>query len=100
MEITYWEKEKPINPDEMMRELQNEGLLPYIWQDGIGAFYPTHSHPYKEIRWIVSGSVTFGVKGEEITLYPGDRLELPANTPHYAKMSDQSITTYLCASKE
>ena len=100
MTVSRWDKNREPSLFEIKEELKKEGLASYLYQDGIGAYYPTHTHPYDEIRWVVSGSVTFGVEGEEVTLYPGDRLDIPANTPHYARMSDQTPTTYLCASKE
>jgi len=98
MKIRRWEQDKEINLSEMKNQLENEGLSSFLWQDDIGTFYPAHTHSYTEVRWIVSGSITFGVNGEEVTLYSGDRLELPANTSHYAKMSDETSTSYLCAS--
>ena len=99
MNIIRWKGNKPVTQSEIESKIKDQGLEYYIWQDGMGAFYPTHSHPYTEIRWVVSGSITFGVGGDEVILNPGDCLELPANVPHYAKMSDETTTIYLCASK-
>jgi len=100
MKITRWNNEQELSPSLLEGSLKKEGLSPFVWQDSPGTYYPTHTHSYSEIRWILKGSITFGVNGEEVTLYPGDCLELPANTPHYAKMANDSATVYLCASKE
>ncbi|MDH4127715.1 MAG: cupin domain-containing protein [Spirochaetota bacterium] len=94
-----WNSDKPVSQSEIESEMRKQGLDCYVWQDGISAYYPTHSHPYTEIRWVIYGSITFGVNGSEVTLYPGDCLELPSNVLHYAKTSDERVTVYLCASK-
>jgi len=42
-----------------------------------------------------------GLRNErEIILNPGDRLDLPANTEHWAKVLSNEPVVYLCASKE
>ncbi|GMT48523.1 MAG: hypothetical protein IEMM0008_0062 [bacterium] len=99
MKIIRWNSNEEVDLRELEASLRKEGLQPFLWKDRAGAFYPTHSHRYTEIRWILEGSITFGVDGEEVTLNPGDRLELPAGTPHYAKTSHNTYSTYLCASK-
>ena len=99
MIITRWNSQRKVNQSEIEELLRSEGLEPFLWQDGAGTYYPTHSHSYEEVRWVIEGSVTFGVQGEEVILNPGDRLDLPAGTEHYAKVSDKHPTIYLCASK-
>ncbi len=98
MKVTRWNKDKILNIVKLECELKKEGLKPFVWQDEAGTYYPAHSHSYEEIRWVLRGAITFGVNGKEITLYSGDRIDLPANTVHYAKMSDKEKTVYLCAS--
>ncbi len=98
--ITRWITKTPPIVSELENQLKNEGLSPFIWTDSEGSYYPTHSHPYTEIRWIIDGTITVGIHGEEIILYPGDRLELKPYTEHYTRMSDDKPTIYLCASKQ
>ncbi|MDH5681223.1 MAG: cupin domain-containing protein [Spirochaetota bacterium] len=100
MKICRWDKPFKANLSHMEDSLKKEGLSSYLWEDSPGTYYPTHSHPYAEVRWVVEGSITLGVSGEEVTLYPGDRLDLPADTNHYARMADDGPTIYLCASKQ
>ncbi len=99
MKIIRWNSNKKIDPQELEDSLRENGFQPFLWKDKAGTFYPTHNHSHTEIRWVLEGSITFGVDGKEVTLNPGDRLELPAGTPHYAKTSHNTHSPYLCASK-
>ncbi len=48
---------------------------------------------------MVSGEITFVVGDEKWVLGPGDRLDLPANTSHWAETSGESKIRMLSASK-
>ena len=37
---------------------------------------------------------------KEVILNPGDRLDLPANTEHWARVVSRVPVVYLCASKK
>ena len=41
----------------------------------------------------------YGVNNEEFVLGPGDRLDLPAGTIHWARVEGDEPVVYLCASK-
>lgn len=101
MKVTRWKKEKGEPSLELIRSLvAEEGVLRcYTWSDAPGKFYPEHSHDEDELRWIVQGSVVVGINGKEIKLKAGDRIEMPAGTPHWAKVSDDSPIIYICATK-
>jgi quercetin dioxygenase-like cupin family protein len=60
-----------------------------------------HAHEYPEVRVIVRGRLRVGLPetGEEIVLGPGDRLDLPANVPHWADVNGNGPVVYLSASK-
>jgi len=77
--------------------LSREGYSVYTWSDPPGTYYPTHTHPDREVRWVVEGEVTIGVEGKELTLRPGDRVELDPETPHWAK-TDKGVR-YVCGSR-
>jgi len=48
-----------------------------------GPFEPIHVHPQQESSAeVLSGSLVFMVRGQEIRLGPGDRTVIPPNTPH------------------
>ncbi len=83
--------------DEARRILEEEGFSTYLWSDSPGTYYPTHTHPDYEVRWVIEGEVVIGAEGKEYTLKPGDRIELEPETPHWAKT--EKGVTYLCGSK-
>lgn len=56
------------------------------WSDPAGITYPIHAHEYPKARVVVRGYLRVGLpeSGEEFVLALVDRLDLPANTPHWA----------------
>jgi quercetin dioxygenase-like cupin family protein len=98
MKIVRWKEPHPPEADALEQSLRKRGLRPFRQTDAAGAFYPEHTHPHDEIRWMVRGRLRLGV-GEEVTeLGPGDRLELPAHTPHWAEVVGGEGALYVCAS--
>ncbi len=71
--------------EEIKKILESEGFSTYIWSDPPGTYYPVHTHPDREVRWIIKGSITIGIGDEEIKLEEGDRLDLEAGIPHWAR---------------
>ncbi len=87
-----------ITDEGKIREiLKGQGYSVYTWSDPPGTYYPTHTHPDREVRWVIEGEVTIGVEGKELTLTPGDMVELDPETPHWAK-TERGVR-YLCGSK-
>jgi len=69
-----------------------EGLRPRAWSNGPGYRYSSHDHPYHKVLYCVEGSITFTVDGGRRELGPGDRLDLPAGTPHSAVVGPGGVT--------
>jgi len=100
MKVTRWKKNLGEPNLEIIRGLvADEGLRCYTWSDAPGKFYPEHTHNEDEMRWIVQGRLTVGVSGKEIKLKAGDRIELPAGTSHWARVSEDGPIIYLCATR-
>jgi len=98
--VRPWDAQGPPDAEHMTTVLAEEGYESiHAFQDRPGSYYPDHEHPYIEVRWLVSGEVSFGVDGETYTLQPGDRLDMPANTVHDARIHPEKGATYICASK-
>lgn len=113
MKLTRWASDQG-EPElqELMSKLYDEGLEPAVVSDHPGTSYPTHDHPTFEVRWIISGTLTVGVRmrgGDvtlsdelqwaELNLEAGDRLDLSAGTKHWAQVGPQGVT-YLAASRK
>jgi quercetin dioxygenase-like cupin family protein len=76
----------------ILRErLVGEGLDPGAWSNGPGDRYAPHDHSYDKIIVVTSGSITFGLTDGTEALATGDRLELPAETPHDANVGPDGV---------
>ena len=85
-----------VNCDEVVRILTQEGCVNiFEWSDPPGSEYGWHSHPHDEVRWVLKGSILIGTDDGDLLLNPGDRLNVAANTRHWAK-SDNGVT-HICA---
>lgn len=93
--LTRWDDSEGRPTSTKLRAvLVSEGFEPYEWVHAPGTVYATHTHPHDEIRWIVEGRLVVEVAGEEFEIGPGDRLEIPAGTPHSARVaSDVPVLT-------
>jgi quercetin dioxygenase-like cupin family protein len=74
--------------------LRAEGLAASPWSNGPGDRYAPHEHGYDKVLVCAAGSIRFGLpaSGGSVTLGPGDRLDLPAGTPHEAVVGPEGVT--------
>ena len=99
VKITRWEQGEAPLQNNLVDAMKSEGLVPYIEDDEPGHFYEAHIHPNDEVIVMVSGEITFGVGDDTWVLGPGDRLDLPANTSHWAETQGAGPIRMLAASK-
>jgi quercetin dioxygenase-like cupin family protein len=81
-----------VAASELRVRLQAEGLDPGAWSNGPGDRYGSHEHPYDKVIVVADGSIVFGSEGVTLALSAGDRLELPAGTPHDALVGPRGVT--------
>ena len=90
--VTRWDASEPPTEAELLATLAAEGLTAYRWSNGPGDRYAAHTHPYHKVLYVVEGSITFELHpGGSITLYPGDRLDLPPGTVHSAIVGPEGV---------
>jgi quercetin dioxygenase-like cupin family protein len=91
--VTPWPDPEPATEATIRSRLADEGLQPYSWSNGPGDVYAAHNHGYNKVIYVVSGSITFGLpeKGRQLSLNPGDRLDLPAGIVHDAVVGSQGV---------
>ena len=84
--VQKWEQDKPPDETEIRNRLKAEGLTFYRWSNAPGDVYAAHTHPFHKVIYVLAGSITFSLPalGEQITLQPGDRLDLPPGVVHSA----------------
>jgi hypothetical protein len=57
---------------------------PRSWGNGPGDTYGRHEHPRAKVLFCLDGSIVFHTDDGDVPLGAGDRLDLPAGTPHAA----------------
>jgi quercetin dioxygenase-like cupin family protein len=70
-----------------------ERLSPHRWSNGPGDTYAPHSHAYHKVLYCLRGSVVFRLTatGEDISLHPGDRLDIEPHTEHSATVGPHGV---------
>ncbi|MEO2068642.1 MAG: cupin domain-containing protein [Desulfurobacteriaceae bacterium] len=85
-----------IDKDEVLKILKKEEYTNlFVWYDPPNTTYDWHTHPFDEVRWIIDGEITIGTEREVVTLYPGDKMNVPAGTRHFAKVGNEGVV-YIC----
>lgn len=100
IQILRWEKSVSITQEEAEARLHQEGYQSFCWYDVPGAAYPRHKHSYDECLWILKGEMNFKSQEEILLLKSGDRIYLPANTPHTVTISEKNGVTFLVGQKQ
>jgi len=58
-----------------------------------GATVPEHSHHHEQIGFVMQGTLTFDVDGEEHIVGPGDSFVIPGGEPHSAEnVSEEPVS--------
>jgi mannose-6-phosphate isomerase-like protein (cupin superfamily) len=67
----------------------------YVQPDGFVA--AAHVHPRQEERFeVLSGSVGFRIRRSELVATPGERITIPAGTPHRFWNAGEEVARFLC----
>ena len=84
----------PIAPsrDELEERLVREGLEPRWWDNDANDRYDWHAHEYAKVLFCASGSVVFHMRDGDVSLNPGDRLDIEAGTEHAATVGAAGVT--------
>lgn len=93
IKVTSWPDNNPPSREELRLSMTEEGLSPYAWSNGPRDVYAAHSHNFNKVIYVVKGSITFGLPEFErnVTLFPGDRLDLPKGTVHDALVGKDGV---------
>lgn len=89
--VTPWPGQERPTQESVVDQLAAEGLDSTWWSNGPFDKYPPHEHPYHKVLYVLFGSITFGVDGRQVTLRPGDRLDLPAGIVHDAQVGEAGV---------
>jgi quercetin dioxygenase-like cupin family protein len=72
------------------KQLRTEARDVYGWSNSAGDRYEQHTHAYHKLLYCTRGSIDFILDdGRTLTLRAGDRMVLPAGTPHGARVGPE-----------
>ena len=77
------------------RQLEAEGMRTAWYSEVPGIVFPEHAHVFDESRWVLSGFLHLEAAGELFSLGPGDRIDLPAHTPHRMQVLGLAPVVYV-----
>ena len=91
--VTRWSSSEGPTEAALREIMHAQGLRFYAWSNAPHDVYEAHSHGYDKVIYCVSCSITFGLPGQDrqVTLHPGDRLDLPAGTVHDAVVGSEGV---------
>src|SRR5574341_2345088 len=90
----------PLQLSTLRRPREQQGMITAWWSDVPGTRIPVHVHHFPETRWVLSGDLRVTADGEVHDLGPGDRLDLPAKTPHASEVVGLSPVVYVTGTTE
>ncbi len=79
----------------IVAQLRAEADHCYRWENGPGARYGVHRHPYRKVLYVTEGSITFTPAGQApVLIGPGDRIEIPPGTAHSATVGNHGVACW------
>ena len=84
LKITRWDGAQAPVQSNLVGAMKAEDMVAYV-EDSDPCRIEAHKHPNDEVLVVVSGEMTFGVGDQMWVLKAGDRLDLPAETSHWAE---------------
>ncbi len=92
--LIRWNQQHSPSEPQLRALMQQKNLTPYAWSNGPGDEYPPHSHSYNKVIYVAAGSIVWilPATAEQIEMQPGDRLELPHDVVHAARVGPKGVT--------
>ncbi|MWG35110.1 cupin domain-containing protein [Halomarina oriensis] len=88
-----WDLVEAVEGVELGQVVGGEAVSLQYFHIEPGATVPEHSHPHEQTGYVVEGTLTFVVDGEELTVEPGDGYDIPSDEPHAARNDgDETVT--------
>ena len=97
IDVIRWEEKGKPTLEGLTQRLEAKGLRSELFSDPPGTKYGRHAHEWNDFVVIVSGQMTIGIGDEFWVMKPGDRLDIPKNTFHWAKVTGRKDVVYLSA---
>ena len=95
MDITRMIDPKKATLEGLRAMLEKQGHQCEVVTDPPGTKYGMHKHEFDDFVVIVSGKMKLGTGAHVWTLEPGDRVDIPANSPHWADVIGKKPVCYI-----
>ncbi len=79
---------KELSEKEIEKSIRIDGFDPIRFSNRSGDVYRLHKHPETKLLAFLKGGMCVTVAGKHVTCRAGDKLIIPGNTPHSAKVDD------------
>ena len=88
-----WNEPEPPTEEFIFEQSEAEGWRVERWVVPGGEYDGPHIHAFHKMLHVVEGNVTFDLPelGQEYTLRPGDRLELPPGVLHHSFVGPDGV---------
>ena len=94
-DVTRMMEPKKASVEALRAMLERQGLGCEVVTDPPGTKYGMHKHEFDDFVVIASGKMKLGTEMHVWTLEPGDRIDIPANTPHWAEVLGKKPVCYI-----
>jgi len=94
-DVTRMMEPKKASVEALRAMLERQGLACEVVTDPPGTKYGMHKHEFDDFVVIASGKMKLGTEMHVWTLEPGDRIDIPANTPHWAEVLGKKPVCYI-----
>ncbi|MGA9119620.1 MAG: cupin domain-containing protein [Bacteroidota bacterium] len=95
VDVTRMMDPKKATLETLKTMLERQGLSCEVVTDPPGTKYGMHKHEFDDFVVIVSGKMKLGTDTHTWTLEPGDRVDIPANSPHWAEVLGKKPVCYI-----
>jgi quercetin dioxygenase-like cupin family protein len=96
---TWTEDDGPMTEKRVMGLLEREGYEVVVYAYREGTVFDEHSHPQDKCDAVIEGFFRIVAGGEVFEMKPGDRLYIPAGTPHTAEVVGRHTVVSLDATR-
>lgn len=85
---------KTINREKIATDVRKEGFNPILITNKPGFIYEKHKHPETKLLIFLKGGMCVTVAGKHYQCGPGDKLIVPGNTAHSAKVDPSGCSFF------
>lgn len=96
LRVTRWQGAPSPTQYDVQEKIRAENLSGYTWSNRPFDEYAAHTHSFDKIVYVLAGSIAWLLPRtqQEIETFAGDRLDLPRETLHAAKVGADGVVCF------